>query len=279
MIKYIVIGDPVAHSRSPGMQNAAFSACGLGTPYGIRHVTPAELPDFFEFARKNLRGVNITVPHKLAAFKLADELTPRARLCGSVNTLIIENNRILGDSTDGVGLQCALEYHFNLPVQNRNFLFLGAGGAAQATAIHLAASGAAGITLVNRTISKAEALAGLIANAAPECRCTVMPKVTAEALQGADFLIQATSLGLKADDPVPMELDLLTGSLQLAVFDTIYRQTPLLQRAAAVGLPCAGGKEMLIQQGAASFKAWTGITPSLDAMRAGFELPPGGIEI
>ena len=279
MIKYLVIGDPVAHSRSPGMQNAAFSACGLGEPYGIRHVTADELPDFFEFARKNLLGVNITVPHKLAACALADELTPGAELCGSVNTLIIRNGRILGDSTDGTGLQCALEYHFHRPVQNRNFLFLGAGGAARATAIHLAMQGAASITLVNRTVSKAEALAELIAKAAPGCRCSVAGEVAPEMLQNADFLIQATSLGLKEHDNPPMDLDLLTPRLQLAVFDTIYRNTPLLQRASELALPCAGGKEMLIQQGAASFKAWTGITPPLDAMRTGFELPPGGKEI
>ena len=110
MEKYLVIGDPVGHSRSPGMQNAAFEACGMGRPYGMRHVTSLELPEFFEYARKNLAGVNITVPHKLQAALLADELTDRAEKCGSVNTLIIRDGKITGDSTDGVGLEKALEY-------------------------------------------------------------------------------------------------------------------------------------------------------------------------
>lgn len=282
MIKYLVIGDPVAHSRSPGMQNAAFEACGLGRPYGRRHVLKSEMPEFFEFARKNLLGVNITVPHKLEAFRLADELTPRAAACKSVNTLIINNGHILGDSTDGVGLQRALEYNFRRPVKKGRFLFLGAGGAAQATALHLAQEGAAKIIIVNRTVSKAEALAELIAANAPHCCCEVYEKLTSgnagETLGKADFLIQATSLGLKDSDPAPFDLQLLAAGMCPAVFDTIYRRTPLLQRAAELKLPCADGKEMLIQQGAASFEAWTGLSAPLDAMRAGFELPPEGVE-
>ena len=279
MIKYLVIGDPISHSRSPKMQNAAFEAVGMGSPYGIRHVKPAELPEFFEYARHHLRGVNLTVPHKLMAAELADELTERAKICQSVNTLIIENGHIIGDSTDGVGLARALEYNFGLTVKERSFLFLGAGGAARATSIHLACSGAKNIFFVNRTPAKALEIIDAINQLNTNCKCELvstgdLPQV----IKQSDAIIQATSLGLKDDDPAPIDLSLLESNTDLVIFDTIYKNTRLLQRAAALGIRCSGGKEMLIQQGAESFRMWTNLEPDLDAMRAGFELPPGGVE-
>lgn len=283
MIKYLVIGDPVAHSRSPKMQNAAFEACGMGSPYGIRHVRPDELPEFFEYARKNFLGVNLTVPHKLMAAELADELTLRARQCRSVNTLLIENGRITGDSTDGIGLEKALLHNFGLPVKGKNFIFLGAGGAARATAIHFAVSGARQILFVNRTAAKAFEIIDDIDDLQTGCFCTyASPEekdIIAAGLKNCDCIIQATSLGLKEDDPSPIDLNLLEINKNTVIFDTIYKNTKLLQKAEELGIRCSGGKEMLIQQGAESFRLWTKKEPDLDAMRAGFELPPGGEEV
>lgn len=282
MIKYLVIGDPVAHSRSPKMQNAAFESCGMGSPYGIRHVKPEELPEFFEYARTHLAGVNLTVPHKLRAAELADTLTLRAKQCKSVNTLIIKEGLITGDSTDGVGLERALMHNFGLPVKGKSFLFAGAGGAARATAIHFACAGAKRIMFLNRTASKAFEIIEDIDNLQTGCFCGFIDskerEFLAAELKNTDCIIQATSLGLKEDDPAPFDLSLLEADMQLVIFDTIYKNTKLLQKAAELGIPCAGGKEMLIQQGAESFRLWTGMEPDLDAMRAGFELPPGGVE-
>ena len=282
MIKYLVIGAPVAHSRSPKMQNAAFERCGLGSPYGIRHVKPEELPEFFEYARTHLAGVNLTVPHKLMAADLADTLTLRARQCKSVNTLIIRDGHITGDSTDGVGLERALMHNFDLPVKGKSFLFAGAGGAARATAIHFACAGAKRIMFLNRTASKAFEIINDIDALKTGCVCGFIAPQDQEHLSGelknSDCIIQATSLGLKEDDPAPFDLSLLEADMQLVIFDTIYKNTKLLQRAAELGIPCSGGKEMLIQQGAESFRLWTDMEPDLDAMRAGFELPPGGVE-
>ena len=282
MIKYLVIGDPVAHSRSPRMQNAAFEICGLGSPYGIRHVKPEELAEFFEYARIHFAGVNLTVPHKLMAAELADELTPRAKACKSVNTLIIRDGHILGDSTDGVGLEKALLHNFDLPVKGKNFLFAGAGGAARATAIHFACEGAKQIIFANRTASKAQDIIDDIEALHTGCVCKcISPQdnnAMADALKNSDCIIQATSLGLKEDDPAPFDLELLKVNPRLVIFDTIYKNTKLLQKAAELGIPCSGGKEMLIQQGAESFRLWTALEPDLEAMRAGFELPPGGVE-
>ena len=283
MIKYLVIGDPVSHSRSPGMQNAAFESCGLGSPYGIRHVKPEELPAFFEDARKKFLGVNLTVPHKLMAVELADGLTERARICQSVNTLLIKDEYILGDSTDGTGLEMALKHNFGMDVSGKHLLFAGAGGAARATAVHLAASGAASITFANRTPSRAHEIISLIENSKVQCKCSfVQPSDSegmAEAIRNTDCLIQATSLGLKEDDPPPFDLGLLHSGMKLKIFDTIYRETLLQKRAAELGIPVAGGKEMLVHQGAASFEWWTKLPAPLDEMRKGFELPPGGIEV
>ena len=98
-------------------------------------------------------------------------------------------------------------------------------------------------------------------------------------MKTCDCIIQATSLGLKEDDPPPIDPDLLEINKKLVIFDTIYKNTKLLQKAAELGIRCSGGKEMLVQQGAESFRLWTNKEPDLDAMRAGFELPPGGVEV
>ena len=250
--------------------------------FNIRHVKPEELPEFFKYARTHLAGVNLTVPHKLMAADLADTLTLRAKQCKSVNTLIIKDGHITGDSTDGIGLERALMYNFDLPVKGKSFLFAGAGGAARATAIHFACAGAKRIMFLNRTASKAFEIINDIDALQTGCVCSFIDPQDrghlAEVLKNTDCIIQATSLGLKEDDPAPFDLSLLEVNTQLVIFDTIYKNTKLLQKAAELGIPCAGGKEMLIQQGAESFRLWTNIEPDLDAMRAGFELPPGGVE-
>ena len=275
MEKYLVIGDPIGHTLSPWMQNAAFEALGMGRPYGVRHVTPDELPEFFEYARKNLLGVNLTVPHKLHAAELADKLTARAAVCGSVNTLLISDGVITGDSTDGVGLEKALEYCFNEKIAGKRILFCGAGGAARATAIHLAGCGAAEVSFINRTLSKAEELKTLFQRHYPEvsgvCAEPGDEKLCRELLERADYLIQATSLGLKNSDPLPLPEKYFHSGMKLRIFDTIYHRTAIQILAGKLGLSWVNGKEMLIRQGAESFEKWVGIKPDLEVMRRGFD--------
>lgn len=278
MIKYVVIGDPVSHSRSPGMQNMAFEKAGLGRPYGRIHVKKEEMADFIALAGKRFSGVNITVPHKDAVIPFLDEIDPAAQRCRSVNTLDIRNGRIKGYSTDGYGLEYALRQNFDISPDGSSFCFTGCGGACRATAIHLAEKGARKICLFNRTLSKAEEIAQIIQENFPACQVrTALLNDTVqleEAISSCDALIQATSLGLKEEDPAPFDLDLLQASRKIAVFDTIYKNTPLLQAAAKLHLPCAGGRAMLIHQGAASFRLWTGLEPDLDAMNRGFDITP-----
>ncbi len=266
--RYLVIGDPIAHSRSPEMQNAGLQAMGINARYGKLHVTAEELPEFTQWARIHLDGFNITVPHKERIREFLDEADPAA---GSINTVICRNGRLLGYSTDGYGLEKAAEEAFGISVSGRKILFAGTGGAARAAALHLAGAGAAAIMLVNRTASKAEKLAADIKALFPETEVTsasisdtgILGSMIAE----ADILIQCTSLGLKADDPMPFPAELLLKNPSIMLFDTIYRETPLLKFAAAHGIKCADGRWMLLHQGVKSLALWSGREVPVEAMR------------
>lgn len=272
---YLVIGDPVAHSRSPQMQNAAFEALGMGRPYGKLRVDPAKIGDFAAFAREHLKGVNLTVPHKQVIIPFVDELSPQAAACQSVNTLKIENGRIYGYSTDGAGITGAVKENFGLDLAGLKVLMLGAGGAATAIAFELGWQKSASVVIANRSVDKAEALADKVRKVSPETALRAVSladtAALAEAVEKADILLQVTSLGLHDHDPAPMDLEMLKRNPDLRVFDAIYRPTPLLRRAAELGLPAADGREMLIWQGAASFEIWTGKKPSIEAMRRGYD--------
>ena len=278
MIKYVVIGDPVSHSRSPGMQNAAFEAAGMGRPYGRKHVPKESIASFVAYAREHLAGVNITVPDKEAVIPYLDEIDPAAARCQSVNTLVIRNGIVKGFSTDGYGLEHAVLENFGIAVAGNTFCFVGCGGACRAAACHMAESGARKIFLVNRTLAKAQSIARIINQDFPACEVFVMQpddkKNLAEAIRSSAVLIQSTSLGLKEDDPAPFDLALLDNNPEICVFDTIYKNTHLLQHCSAAGLKHAGGRAMLIHQGAASFRLWTGLEPDLDAMNRGFDITP-----
>ena len=273
-IRYLVIGDPVSHSRSPGLQNAAFESAGLGSPYARMHVEVNDLPEFAELAKKYLSGVNLTVPHKNAIVPLCDTVSPSAQLCQSVNTLTIRDGKLHGTSTDGPGIEYALFKEFGFVPRDKVILFLGAGGACKATAFHLAEKGACKIIIANRTVSKAEELAESI-SANTECSCCACSisdnAVLKTHLETADLVIQATSCGLKESDPSPIDTALITDRCRFDCFDTIYKETALLRAVRAKNLRGAGGRQMLIGQGAESFRIWTGIEPDISAMEQGFE--------
>ena len=270
-IKYAVIGDPVAHSVSPAMQNAGFMAAGLSERYGKYHVKNDELAEFVEFARKNLYGFNATVPHKSALIPLLDEVAPAAQQANSVNTVIVRNGRLYGDSTDGYGLESALKEAFDLDIANSNIVMLGAGGAAQATAFEFVQRKAKRLTIVNRTRSKAEALAEQLSGKSTVLEALGNDEYSAiqTAVAACDVVIQATSAGLKASDAPPIELDLLKGAA--AVFDMIYHTTAVQEFARSNPIPCADGRAMLLHQGARSFSLWTNQVAPLAAMRAALD--------
>ena len=278
MEKYVVIGDPVEHSRSPGMQNAAFRHYGLNAVYDRMQVKAEKFSDFVEYARENLTGFNLTVPHKSLILPYLDRVTPAAAAAGSVNTVTVSDGRFYGDSTDGYGLEMALKRNFELSPEGKCFVFLGCGGAACATAFHLAERGARAIYLANRTVEKAESLAAALKAFAPALETGVTSLQDNGTLktwfEAADAVIQATSLGLHRNDPPPVDLQLLQPGMNCCFFDTIYHETPLQKKAAELQLHCAGGMWMLIYQGARSFEVWTGKKAPINEMLKGFMEDP-----
>ena len=273
MAKYAVIGHPVGHSRSPGMQNAAFKSCGIDAEYVKMEVDPAEFPAYVDFAKRNLLGFNLTVPHKQIILPYLDEIAPDAARIGSVNTVkILPGGRLSGCSTDGIGFEEAVRFKLGMELADKTVLLLGCGGAARALAFRIAGSGAKKLFIANRSVDKAAALAaelGFPAEALP----IADNDAVGSALAKCDLLVQATSLGLHEGDAPPIDLTLLDGDREkpLAVMDLIYLATPLLVRARRNGFECCDGREMLLRQGAASFTFWTGRRPDVEAMRAGME--------
>lgn len=269
-LHFAVIGDPIGHSKSPLMHNAAFRALGIDADYTAVHVTREDLPAFLESARNTLSGFNITVPHKNAVISFLDGITPRAALAGSVNTVSVRDGKLFGDTTDAAGLERAVQEVFGLALKGANVCILGCGGVVRALAFHLADAGCARLRILNRTAEKAAQLTSEILKHAPALDCGFaalddLPSVK-KALEGSDLVIQCTSLGLREGDGSPIDPDLIPASACL--FDTIYRETGILVKCRERGLRVSGGLPMLVHQGAESFRIWTGREAPVDVMRA-----------
>ena len=267
---YAVIGWPVRHSVSPAMQQAAFDALGIPAEYSRVPCRPEELEQCMRrLTETGFTGWNITVPHKEPACALMDELSETARDAGSVNTVVNRDGRLTGHSTDGYGLLRALQENFGFSVVGTHVVFLGCGGAARAAASYLVRLGIGRLTLINRTVSKAEILARTLAETDSKCEVEIMAPTDSETVRAAlvdrPLIIQATSLGLKAEDPLPLDPQLVPAGA--AVFDMIYGETPFLHAMRDHDCRVADGRGMLLHQGARSFTLWTGHEAPVEAMR------------
>lgn len=265
-----VLGSPIRHSASPAMHNAAFAALGLNWRYLAFEVDPKNLRAAIEGARAmNFAGLNLTVPHKLLAVDMVDELDASAKTWGAVNTIKFEATndgkvRAVGFNTDADAIVTSLREDFSVELRGAKVLLLGVGGAGRTAALKLASENVAELCLVNRTVSKAEEIAAEIRTQFPSVRVTVgYPKAE------VDLLLNATSLGLKAEDASPLDEKQFSLNQARAVYDMIYKpaETKLLAAAKAAGSRTANGLGMLVHQGAKAFEIWTGKTAPVDVMR------------
>ena len=266
------------------MQNAGIAALGLNWRYLAFEVHPEDLRRAIDGAKAmNFIGLNLTVPHKLLALDLVDVIDDAARLWGAVNTIVFEGKdeqggwqplrefagarraiRSHGFNTDAEAISRALREDLGVESAGTRVLLLGAGGAGRTAALKLAMEGVSELWLVNRTETKAELVAREIRARFPKVKPTLgYPSMP------VNLVLNATSLGLKADDPLPFDERQLSLSKVGAVYDMVYRpaETPLLKLAKSAGCRTANGLGMLLYQGAKALELWTGQVAPIDVMR------------
>jgi shikimate dehydrogenase len=263
-----VIGWPVSHSLSPRLHGFWLERAGIDGTYIPLPVPPERIEQAIRaLPALGFRGANVTVPHKEAALAAADQATGRARLMGAANTLIVEaDGSITADNTDGFGFVENLRQ--GAPTwapESGPAVILGAGGAARGVIGALLAAGVPALTLLNRTRSRAEALASDLQKAFPDQPITVGDwDQRAASLNGAALLVNTTTQGMTGNPPLDIDLDALPRTA--VVTDIVYvpLQTDLLQRASARGNPVVDGLGMLLHQARPGFEAWFGLAPQVD---------------
>jgi len=276
--RYGVLGFPVAHSLSPAMQEAGFRALGIQADYlrveippkGLAHAIPA-------LRQAGFQGWNCTLPHKEAMFALCDEVDTTAKESNSANTVVVSDEGLKGSSTDADGWEDAVAEIWKLDLGTQRILILGCGGVGRTLAIRLAKKGCRRLALTNRSPEKAARLAEEIVPMAkgPVSRIGWNPVDFEKTLKETDLLIQATSLGLSPNDPLPLPETCLRPGLK--VYDTVYRKnfTPLVRQARARGAEATDGLGMLLHQGTRAISIWTGRPAPVVAMREALENEAG----
>ncbi|NTW59336.1 MAG: shikimate dehydrogenase [Nitrospirae bacterium] len=263
-----IFGHPVEHSFSPGMHNAAFAAIGLDGCYVPFAVHPDDLGNAVKaIVPLGFCGLNITIPHKEKVIPLLDDLTDDARLIGAVNTIEVRDKKLIGHNTDGKGFLRSLREETGFRPKGKTFLMVGSGGAARAVCFELALAGAGDILLHDIDRDKAGKL-GHDIRSATATRVTVADASSLRTLApDADCLINATPLGLKKSDPLPLSRELMRkGQL---VCDLVYNppDTRLLRTARSRGAKTLRGIGMLLYQGVIAFEIWTGKKAPASVMR------------
>jgi shikimate dehydrogenase len=262
-----LIGHPVSHSLSPAMHNASFAADGLDYVYVCLDVDPDDLPAAVKgMATLKFRGFNITMPHKRAMIPLVDELDEGARISGAVNTVVIEDSTLRGYNTDGGGMVMACR-EAGIELSGRRILLLGAGGAAAAIALAFGGEGIGELRIANRSVEHAIELRDKLWGAGLKKVEVYPPDALDEAARGVEVIVNATSLGMKDGDALPIPVEHL-GEAR-AVCDAVYRpgrETALIREARKRGARVVTGQRMLLYQGVLAQQLWTGREPNVKAM-------------
>jgi len=264
-----IIGDPIEHTMSPAMHNAAFKTLGLDYVYLPFRVRREELPSAVAGIRAlNIVGLNVTIPHKVSVISLLDKLDAMAERMGAVNTIVNENGVLSGYNTDAPGFLQAL-LSKGIEPEGRKIVILGAGGAAKGISFILAEAGAK-LVILNRTLPKAEELTSQIMRFYRQNlkAMTLSEENLSKALGGADVLVNTTSVGMVPGvDQTPVPAKLLKSDM--TVFDIVYNplETRLLREAMAVGARTIDGLDMLVWQGALAFEKFTGYKAPFEIMK------------
>ena len=261
-----LIGHPVEHSFSPPMHNAAFDELGMDYAYVAFDVNPTDLQTAIEGAKSlNIKGFNVTIPHKIEVMKFLNEIDEVAALIGAVNTIDFKN--LKGYNTDGIGAVRAIEEVTS--IKNKNVVVAGAGGASRAISFYLAKYGAESMAILNRNVEKAQGLAADVSQSGliGEVKADSISEIR-NYLKDADILVDTTPIGMHpniSDEPISLAKDM---DEDLVVFDAVYNpnETVLLKEAIKAGANPVYGIKMLLYQGAESFKIWTGRDAPVDVM-------------
>ncbi|MEP6936852.1 MAG: shikimate dehydrogenase [Chthoniobacterales bacterium] len=274
-----VLGDPIEHSLSPQMQSAALEAHQIDARYARFHIAEQELIEALQLIRDlDFLGLNLTVPHKIAAISVVDSMDEMARAIGAINTIQIADGKLAGFNTDADGFVRAVRETFSVDVRDLRVLLLGAGGAARAIAYACGLEKCERLVIVARDVAKAQSLAQELIPRFRDAR-VLGPVARLESapwdenslrhqLANSDMVVNATPLGLAPRDGSPIPSRLIAP--HLIVYDTVYRHdtTPLVRAAEEAGARAADGRAMLLHQGARAFEIWFGRNAPLEMMRA-----------
>jgi len=277
-IRLGVFGDPVEHSLSPQMQNAALKHCKMDMQYARFHISLNELRNAIDLIRKKeFVGVNLTIPHKVAALELLDTPDENVKRVGAVNVIKVEGGKLRGFNTDGRGFAPAIREEFSVDLRDLRVMILGAGGAARAIALQCAKENCERLVITNRSFEKAQKLADELRDffagpkvLGPVARLQAIPLEEAAIrfqIGHIDLVVNATPLGLNRGDPSPIPARLLAPHVM--VYDTIYsaERTPLVSAAIEAGERAANGLSMLLHQGVLAFEIWFQREAPIEVMR------------
>ena len=268
---YGILGDPVAHSLSPLMQNQAFQEQQIDAVYVPFHVLADNLPAAVKGLRAlNVAGVNVTIPHKETILPLLDEIDPSAKIIGAVNTVVNKGGNLIGYNTDATGFMSSVRQELSFQPEGREVLLLGAGGACRAVAVGLAAAGVKSIIIANRHMARAEKIINDLGPHFSSVQLSVVDyndNSYLDAVSKTDLIVNTTSVGLSGEEINFLPLEHIKGSA--LIYDMVYSlsETPLIKSARSLGLSCVDGLGMLAAQGEDAFFLWTGVKLPAGFMR------------
>jgi len=270
-----IFGDPVEHTLSPAMHNAAFAKLGMDAVYVPFHVTPDRLGEAVRgLSAMGFAGANITVPHKERVMEFLDEVDPEASAIGAVNTVVNRDGRLTGYNTDGRGFIMSLREEAGFDPASKRVFVCGAGGAARGVGFALATAGARRIYLFDIDEPKLGRLVGDINSflGREAARPSIMDP---DFIRGSDLVVNTTPLGMREGDPLPMPKESFRPGQ--VFYDVVYNpaETATMKAAKAAGAKTVNGLGMLLYQGALAFEKWFGVAPPADVMKAALLSPPG----